>query len=136
MRINDIKKSEAGVSLAETVVAVAIMGLAMVFLANGLGLLSRSDLIVKDRTTAEGLARSQMEIIKSQGYIDWISGHGEYQIIAAPTGYGVQTSVVPINPATGASLASGDDDGVQRIGVTVIRNSETLFTLTGYKVDR
>lgn len=127
---------EAGVSLIGTLVSVAILGLIVVFFMNGLSTLSRSDLILRQQAQAEGLARSQIESIKSQSYISYVPGHGNYTLVSAPSGYAIATTVTPINPATGAALAAGVDNGVQTISVTVSYSGTSLLTLGGYKVDR
>jgi type II secretory pathway pseudopilin PulG len=125
---------EAGVSLIGTLVSVAILGLVVVFFMNGLSTLSRSDLILRQQAQAEGLARSQIESIKSQNYIR--PENGNYTLISAPSGYIIAATVTPINPATGAALAAGVDNGVQTISVTVSYSGTSLLTLGGYKVDR
>ena len=125
---------EAGVSLIETLVSVAILGLVVVCFMNGLSTLSRSDLILRQQAQAEGLARSQIESIKSQNYT--FTGHGNYTLISAPSGYTIAATVTPINPATGAALADGEDNGVQTVSVTVSYSGTSLLTLAGYKVSR
>jgi hypothetical protein len=92
--------------------------------------LSRSELILREQSQAEGLARSQIESIKSQNY------NGTYTLISAPSGYTITAMVTPINPATGAALAAGVDNGVQKISVTVSHSGASLLTLDGYKVNR
>ena len=127
---------EAGVSLIETLVSVAILGLVVVFFMNGLSTLSRSDLILRQQAQAEGLAKSQIESIKSQNYISYVTGHDNYTLISAPSGYNITAMVTPINPATGAALADGVDSGVQTISVTVSYSGTSLLTLGGYAVNR
>lgn len=132
----NVKRNEAGVSLIETIVSVAILGLVVVFFMNGLSTLSMSDVILREQSQAEGLARSQIESIKSQNYISYVTGHGNYTLIAAPSGYAIVTTITPINPATGAALTAGADNDVQKVSITVSRNGTNLLTLDNYKVNR
>ena len=51
------------------------------------------------------------------------SGYDSYSIQVDAA----QIEVNPNNPA-------GEDDGLQKLTITVLRNGETVFTLVGYKV--
>ena len=125
-------RKEAGVSLLETIVAVALLGLVAVFFVNGLGTLSKSGLVLKEQALAEGAARSQMEYVKSQPY----NSTAEYSAVPVPSGYSANTTITPIDPATGDALSPGVDSGVQKITVTVSRGGNSLLTLSGYTIDR
>ena len=142
LRLRVTKKlggGESGVALIETLVALAVLGLIAVVFLSGLATAARATLIADEQATAESLARSEIECVKSQEYI--YSGHGMYQNreqrhgFVMPLSYSVAISVEPINPDTGEPLLSGDQ-GIQRITVTVNRGSKLLLTLEGYKVDR
>jgi prepilin-type N-terminal cleavage/methylation domain-containing protein len=119
-----VRASERGVSLVESLVAVAILGTALVMFMSGLstGLLSTGRI---DRlSTAHELARSQLEDTKAQAFV--IAPY-TYPSVAAPAGYTVTSE---------ATDAGNGDSAVQLITVVVTKDTEVLFTLEGLKVDR
>ena len=61
-------KDERGISLIEVLIALAILGLVAAAFLSGLATASRAIIIADERTTAESLARSQMEHVKNQEY--------------------------------------------------------------------
>lgn len=84
-----------------------------------------------EQIAAESLAKSQMEYVKRQPY-DAISPP-EYTKLdpgQIPAGYDIVITAEPMNPR-GDSIHN--DDSLQKITITVIRNGETTFTLEGYK---
>ena len=136
-KFNILRRNEAGVSLIETLIALALLGMISVPFLSGLAATSKASLIGDERTTAECLARSQMEYIKGQTYIDYSDpGHGEYVLVTPPVDYTVGVIAEPIDPYTGGSLPSGQDDGLQQITVTVIRDGESVIAIDSYKVYR
>lgn len=78
-------KNERGMTLIEVLIALAILGLVAVAFLSGLTTVSRALLIADERTTAESLARSQMEYVKSQGYQE-----------AEPGGEGIYLTVTDV----------------------------------------
>ena len=68
-------RNEKGFSLVEVLVALALLGIIGAAFLSGLATASKSILIADERTTAESLARSQMEYVKKQDYsttnVDW-----------------------------------------------------------------
>ena len=128
---------ESGVTLIETLVALAVLGLIAVVFLSGLATAARATLIADEQATAESLARSEIEYVKSQDYINYAEPDpGEYELITSPASYSLEITAEPINPDTGQPLSAGEDDGIQRITVTVNRGSKLLLTVEGYKVDR
>lgn len=127
---------EAGTILIESLVSLAIIGLVAIMFFGGLSTASKGDLTAQEISVAESAARSQLESVKSQTYINWVTGHADYTSISAPSGYSVQITVTPIDPATGAALASGVDNGVQKVTVTASFSGNNLTTLAGYKINR
>jgi type II secretory pathway pseudopilin PulG len=118
------RHSERGVSLVETLVAVAILGTALVVFMSGLstGILAtgRADRL----SIAHELARSQLEDTKAQPYV---AAPHTYPSVAAPAGYSVTSD---------ATDAQNGDAAVQLITVVVSKDADVLFTLEGLKVDR
>jgi len=138
--IGKLKGSETGVTLIETLVALALIGIISVAFLSGLATAAKATFIADERATAESLARSQIEYVQSQGYIDYaVPGHDEYIGLEAPppnSNYSLEITAEPIDPDTGQPLPAGQDDGIQKITVTVNRGSKLLLTLEGYKVER
>ena len=128
---------EAGLTLLETVAATALLGIVATSLLSSLSLIARSNFLITRMSTAEALAVSQMEHIKSSSYIDYsISGHGEYELLATPTQYTIHVDTQPIDSATGQPLGSDQDDGTQIITATVAHLGDNVTALVGYKVNR
>jgi len=126
-------RNEAGVSLIETLIALALLGMIAAPFLSGLATASKSTFIADERATAESLARSQMEHVKGQSYIDYAEpGHDEYGLIATPANYSVEITTVPIDADTGQT--SGEDNGIQKISVTVKHYDEPLLMVETYKV--
>lgn len=122
-------RRETGVTLLETLVALAILGTVAVAFLAGLTTTSAVAFSVDERATALSLAQSQMEWIQSSNYtIDaaWYS--------AAPIPEGRDYTDFSVN-ITSQPLHN-PDDGIQKITVIVNRSTENIMTLEGYKVNR
>ena len=137
-----LKKNEKGFTLIEVLVALAITSLIVVAFLMAINTAHKATFISNERTTAESLARSQMEDIKNEPYIDYSDNpHGVYITTSTPTGYSISFAVVPFDPGTGNPYneAGGifvKDDGIQKITVTVDHQGDDVLTLEGYKVNR
>jgi prepilin-type N-terminal cleavage/methylation domain-containing protein len=136
-------RNEKGITLIEVIIALALLGIIGLAFLGALSTASNAVFITDERATAESLARTEMEYIKSQDYIDYSdSDHGEYGIITPPTDSTVEVSVIPFNPDTGdpyADLGGGVfelDFGIQEITVTVNHLGEQVITMEGYKSAR
>ena len=131
-----LKGNEAGIFLIEALVALAILGLIAVAFVGAMGTAAKGISIADEQATAESLVRSEIEYVKSQGYINYADPDpGEYELIATPVSYSVQITAVPIDPDTGQPLPSGEDEGIQKITVTVKRNEKSILIIENYKVD-
>ena len=129
-----MRGNETGVTLIETLVALALLSIIAVVFLGGLTTVATATLIANEQATAESLARSQMEYVKSQGYIDYTDPeHEEYvEFETVPVSYSVDFTVETIDdPDTGQPL-----EGIQKITVIVSRNDDPVLTLEGYKVAR
>lgn len=135
-----LRGNESGVTLLETLVALAVLGLVAVAFLNGLTTAAQATIIADKQATAESLVRSEIECVKSQDYKS--PGQGPYQNreqryeFVMPTGYSVEIDVTPIDPDTGEDLSPGLDVGIQKITVAVKRNNNPVLTVEDYKVDR
>ncbi len=131
--VGRLKGNETGVTLIETLVALALIGIISVAFLSGLATAAKATFIADEQATAESLARSQIEDIKNQGYIDYDEpDHEEYAEIETPdnSNYDIEIDAIPINPETGQA------QGIQKIRVTVKRGDKTVLTVDAYKVDR
>jgi prepilin-type N-terminal cleavage/methylation domain-containing protein len=148
-------KNEKGFTLIEVVIAMAIMGIVAAGFLMALSTASKSIILADERTTAESLARSQMEYVKEQLYSpapDYDPGPpsgGEItylKILNIPANYtiwSVDRYNVPVeNIIYGVpwdsqnNIAVDIDVGLQKITVTIQHQGKDVITLEGYKVDR
>jgi type II secretory pathway pseudopilin PulG len=124
-----LNRRELGITLLETVIALAILGAVSVSFLNGLTSASKAVFIVDKKTTAESIAQSQMEWVKNASYS---YNATSYSAVPIPDGkdYLQYSSVVSAEPV------HTPDDGIQKITVSVQRSGESVYFLQGYKVDR
>ena len=113
----------------ETVIALAILGVVSVCFLNGLTSASKSVFIADERTTAESLAQSQMEWVRNASYSYNATAYSSAPI---PGGKDYQHYSTLI----AAESLHTPDEGIQKVTVTIIRDSKELVHLEGYKVDR
>jgi len=135
-------KKEKGFTLIEVVLSLAILGIVasgfFVALASG----SRGISMADEQATAESIARTQMEYVRGQDYIDYSeASHAVYVTTSAPATYSVVLSAVPFDPDTGQPYGESggvfvQDDGIQSITVIVVHNTVEVFTLEDYRVLR
>ena len=129
-------KRERGFSFIEVVIALGVLGMIAVGFLSGLGTASRGLLIADERETANNLAEAQVESIKSQPYDEDVLLHPEPQyslITDIPSGYSIdQPMAVRLDPDLDGL---DDDDGIQKITVTVRHNGKEVLTLEDYKVN-
>jgi len=153
-------KNERGISLIEVLIALAILGLVAVAFLSGLATASRALIIADERTTAESLARSQMEYVKSQLYqeadpddevvylkITDIPPEAEGYTICSinRAGATIENIIYGVPWDSQNNQAVSTDVGLQKIRLVVKHYGEEVFTfieddkkitLEGYKVDR
>jgi prepilin-type N-terminal cleavage/methylation domain-containing protein len=115
---------EQGMTLVETLVAIAILGVSTSAFILALSTGAIAVRMQAEDARAQGLARSQMETIKAAVYD---STGASYSTISTPAGYSLSLN-------TNAALYS--DSSIQKITITVLHNGTTVYSLEGYKVDR
>jgi len=120
-------KKEKGFTAIEVIVALALLGIIAVAFLGGLATASKAIFIADERTTAESLARSQMEYIKNLPY--------EYEA----TQYGIDPNLTLDGYALSvtADPLRDPDDGIQKITVTIGHHDKPeVIVLEDYKVNR
>lgn len=122
-------RGHRGISLIETLVALAIIGAITVTFLSGLITASKAAFTADEQTTAESLAQSQMEWVKNATYVE---GATQYPPALIPSGsdYINYSAVIAVEPL------HNPDDGIQEITVIIKRFDETIITLEGYKRQR
>ena len=157
-----LMKSEKGFSLIEVMIAIALLGIIGTAFLGALSTASKAMFIADERATAESLARSQMEDVKSREYEAYVppppplSYTKDGDESATHPGYFIWIDAFPIDPDTGELLINPDtgdflinpdtgdpydDEGIQKITITIKHYDKPIitsgnYTLEGYKVDR
>jgi len=125
------KGSEHGQTLTEVLVALAILAAVGVTFLAGMQTSSKAVIIGQQNVTAESLAKSKMEEVKTPA-TTYVTGATSYYVTPIPSdlasqGYGITVA---------AAALHNPDDGIQRITVTVTYNGDVMFTIADYKVKR
>ena len=116
--------SQKGMGLVETLVAVAILGTSVVAFVVGLSAGSLSVNEHDKETIAQGLAQTQMEYTKNYAFIP---GAVTYPTLAVPPTYSVSVDVLAV---------PGADANIQKVTVSVLKDSVNIITISDYKVNR
>ena len=114
------------------------MGLIAAAFLGSLATTAQATFIADERATAESLARSQMEYVKSLEYVEYVDGATEYTPASIPddedySNYSATIGVESL-PADPNDPNGGTLDGIQKITVTVEHHDEPVITLEGYKI--
>jgi type II secretory pathway pseudopilin PulG len=118
-------KSQKGISLIETIVAVCILSIIGVAFLSALATTSTARATNDERTSAKILAEAIIEYIKTENYTT--SYDLPDSLFADFPGY-----TVP-NPLTASVEKNGN---IQRLTITVTHRNHEVLTLESYKVDR
>jgi type II secretory pathway pseudopilin PulG len=119
-----VTKNEKGITLAESAVTVAIVGVVLVTFASAL---STGTIAVGEsdqQVAMQSLARTQMEYIKGYPYD---SGATTYPAVDTTDNYSISVGVTSI-PDT--------DANIQKVTANISRNGQLLLTVEDYKVNR
>ena len=120
----DQTSSQRGFVMVEMLLAVAIVGTAMLATVAAFSTASRTAAYVDDATTGEWVATSQIELIKTAVYQ---LTPGTYASVAVPAGFAVSNAT---------SDVTGGDVNIQIVTVVVSRGGETVFETSALKVNR
>ena len=123
-RVKKRAQDQKGLGLVETLVAVAILGTSVVAFVVALSAGSIAVGEQGEEVVAQSLVRTQLEYIKGYTYDPEAT---TYPAVDAPEGYAISVGVTSI---------SGTDDDIQKITVTISRESENVITVEDYKVNR
>ena len=117
-------RDERGIGLAETLVAITIIGITTVAFITAL---STGALAVREsdqESVSQQLVRTQIEYLKSLPYD---ASGASYTTVETPPGY-------TISLETDASIYSDAD--IQELTVTIYRDGESILIVAAYKVKR
>ena len=123
-------KNQEGFSMLEVLLSLALIGIVVAGILSALSTSSRATITNDVQTTAQNLAEGQIEYVRNQAY----NGNDPpvYQILAdVPAGYTVNCTATRLDPE---GDGSDDDDGLQKITVTVDFGGATATTLEAYRV--
>lgn len=117
-------REESGIGLVEALVAIAILGVGVTAFITDLSVGSVGVNIQSEEVVAQGLAQTQVEVIKNAEYDPTGAA---YTPISAPTGYAVSVN-------TNSAIYSNNN--IQKITVTINHSGSDIFTIEDYKVNR
>jgi prepilin-type N-terminal cleavage/methylation domain-containing protein len=134
-RLTSAGDGESGMTLIEILVALGILAAVAVVFLLGMSSSSKAVMVSQNRVTVESLAKSEMEYVKSQTYDDQNNPpvYGIDPNLDIPQGYNVLPPVAERLDPKGDGTSN--DDGIQRITVTVTHNGEASITVEGYKLE-
>lgn len=119
-RINNLFRGQKGISLVETLVALAILGFIGVSFLQALATTSMGADAYEERVTAQFLAQWQVEDITTSPYLEI----GDYdEVSPLPANYTISISTVQ------------QDVGKQEVTVQVFHHGEFVLEMTDLKVD-
>jgi prepilin-type N-terminal cleavage/methylation domain-containing protein len=124
--------SQKGFSLVEVLLAMVLVGILGTAVPSALSGANRATMIANEHTTAESLARSQMDYVQNQPY-DSVNATPVYALIPnIPAPYSIVMPMAQRLDPEGNGTA--DDDGLQQITVAVKNGGTVIYTLVDYKV--
>lgn len=132
-------QNSSGLGLIEIVISVALLGVITASIPPALILITNNQSRWNEQRTAENLARNEIEYIKVTSYIAGNSTNPQplYGLVTKPPDqWLVQVLAQPIDPLTMLPLPSGQDQGIQKITVTISHVNKSILTTSDYKVNR
>lgn len=126
-------RKQGGFSFIEVLLSMSLLGVFGVALLGGLAAASKATPIADETSTAQNLAETQMEYMLDQDY-DHINDPPQYLVISGtdvPEGYSISSDAIRLDADDDGS---DDDDGIQKIEVSVQHWDETITILEGYRI--
>ena len=123
--------------MVEILVSVAIIAIVLTVFLAALSTATWGVATVRERVTAENLARAQLECIQDHPYVDsavpisYTTVCTVTQLSSYPMDLSISYWISPTFTITPTAVSH-----MQWITVTVYHNSESVFTIGNYKVDR
>jgi Tfp pilus assembly protein PilV len=127
--------NQLGFSLVEELVALGLVSLGLVLLVAMITTGSIGVTTMGDKTTADSLARSQLELIKASTYKPDPTSD-PYPSVSATAPYSLTTTIEYWDATNEVFVSAVRNDGMQQISVTVSRDGDDLLTLQDLKVAR
>ena len=112
-------RGEKGISLLETILALAILGIISASFMSGLAATSTARVTADERASGKILAETLMEDIKKQPY-----------------DYSYNATVPAEFAGYSAAISVGENNNIQSINITIQRRGREVLTLESYKVNR
>ncbi|MBN2074452.1 MAG: type II secretion system protein [Dehalococcoidales bacterium] len=121
-----LKNSQSGMTLIESIVAIAILSAISVVFLGGLVVSSKGTLESDEQATAESVARCQMEWVQGSTYVDNATQYIPMNLdnFNDYVGYSANISAEPLH---------SPDDGIQKVTITVFHNGNWVMSIEGYK---
>jgi prepilin-type N-terminal cleavage/methylation domain-containing protein len=126
-------RDESGFSLIEVLLAMLLVGILGTTIPSALAGANRATMTANQHTTAESLARSQMDYIQDQPYDSANTTPVYFLIPDIPASYSIVTPMAQRLDPIGDGVAN--DDGLQQITVAVMQGDKVVFTLVDFKVN-
>ena len=129
-------KCQRGVSLVESLVAVAILGVSLIAIPPALSTGALAVSAIDQEAVAQSLAQSQLAHTKSYPYDPEAVSYpsvGTYDAthnpnpLTIPEGYSITVGV--------SSIPDTDDD-IQKVTVTIFRDGESVLEIADFKANR
>ncbi len=129
------RHTQRGVTLLETLIALAILGMIGSAFMTALVTGTRSSRTLDEQVQAESLARSQLEDIKNTAYNSTPTCYPDCyaRTVTEPPQYTVTVTTAKVATPVADTLCDATDNCLQKITVTVSRVGKPVLSLTAYK---
>lgn len=123
-----MKGNSRGFALVESIVALGLLGIVVAVFLGSIGTATKANMVADKRVTAESLARSEFEYIKSCNYTYSATEYPIDPTLDIPSRWSMTTPVV--------EALREPDDGIQKVTVTIKHDGNDVFSAFIYKMER